>query len=545
MVLLERIGVVLLLVAAFVPRVQEFFSPWDREFEGFQGTFFGVCAINYERLGLGAFGGYPTLNIDLPADPEGPAYRYPNHPPTVPLLTWASAKLLAPEGWNEAWREGEPPPEGTEAAFRFPFLVLHMLGLAALWWAVRQASGAQIAMLTLAVAAMIPISILYGFLVNYENPCLPFVLLGCGFHARWLRSGRGRDLGGAGLAFLIGSAVTFTPAFFVPPLVAQTLFSRGWRRAFVEGATLSVGALVPLVAHGVWVKMALPGEASEAVLSRASRMLKPLFEGEAPLVEWLQRQGIRLDYFLSTPIALAAAAGLGLLLVRLARREKREEGAPLRLSLGLPLFAGGALYLFAFYRHTWDGDRTDNGQTVFVLNLVPAAAVLAATAISALTPWLARLRAGFAPMVLVVGLVGLRGLDRAGELRHQWFAPGPADNPALTEGPPTPLPSTIGPGISEVLPAGAVGIYPRGLSYTPAIAYYAWRTLVPASEETYELAIAVIEGMHGLVDAPRYIIVPKNPPPYARASVEAVRARVAESFEMIDETDEWEMWPAF
>ena len=52
--------------------------------------------------------------------------------------------------------------------------------------------------------------------------------------------------------------------------------------------------------------------------------------------------------------------------------------------LGLPLLGGGALLLLAFYRHAWDGADARGGQTVLLLNLVPAACVLTATALDAL-----------------------------------------------------------------------------------------------------------------------------------------------------------------
>jgi len=112
--LLERLGVLLILVAALVPRVRDLAAPFDREFEGFQGSCFAAFCVNYERLGVGRFGGYPTYCVDIPDEAAGetldPAlYVYANHPPLVPLAQWAVVKALAPDGWNDAWRSGDAP----------------------------------------------------------------------------------------------------------------------------------------------------------------------------------------------------------------------------------------------------------------------------------------------------------------------------------------------------------------------------------------------------------------------------------------------------
>ena len=544
----ERVGVLLLLVAAFVPRVRDITSPWDRELEGFQGSFFTVCALNYERLGVGLLGGYPVVNIDLPPDPKTKSYQYPNHPPTVPLLAWVSIRAFGPEGWSEAWKRGESPPRGTETAARLPFLAFHMAGLLALWWAVRQAGGAQRAMLALAIVAALPVSVLYGTLINYETPCLPLIVLGCGFHIRYLRRGGRRDLLLAAGSFFAGALVTFNPAFFVGPLVLQTLWHRGWRRAFVEGAALSVASLVPPLLHATWLKTTLPAAPAEAVLSRVGRMLAPLTSGAAPFPEWLARQWIRLDYFMTTPVVLAAGAGALLLVYRgVARRrtgERKADEDPGPVSLGLPLLAGGSLVMFFFYHHTWDGEGARNGQTIYLLNLVPACAVLTAVLLDALARPLRHLRGGFAPLVLLTSLFVLPGLGRAANLRQRWRAPGPADDPALTAGPPTSLPDRWGEQIAEVLPAGAIGFYPRSMGFTPAVSYYAWRTLLPVADEaSYERALGVVIDMHGLVDAPRYIVLPRHPRDDQRAEVDAIRTRVMEVSQVEKATEDWEIWP--
>jgi hypothetical protein len=640
---LERAGVVLLLVAALVPRARDLFGPFDRELEGFQGACFAAFAVNYERLGLMRFAGYPTFNIDLPSDPERSPYLYPNHPPLVPWLVWASAKCLGPEGWSEAWREGRAP-QGVEWSMRLPFLALHLFGLWALWWAARQCGSAVLALCTLAIATVTPVSALYGTLINYENPCAPFLLLACGFHVRWLRRaapapgtpsgvdelgsepraqgavplGRTADRGAvaqAGSLALPGGSrrsllaaaactfaagcVTFTPVFFLPGLVLHTSWHRGWRKALLEALVLSGAALLPLAIHAGWVRLALPRTASEGLWQRVEVMLGPLFDGSLPLGEWLRRQGLRLSYFFTWPILAAAAIGLALALLRIARGSRktaraiepspsaaragldattqhaehalaephagldlptpvggasREPAEPRAISLSLPLLSGGTLMLLAFYRHTFDGAGARDGQTIYLLNLVPALALLAGTALSALHEPLLRLRGGIAPLVVLVGSLALPAIARTNQVRRDWREPGPLDpapstasvtsppSPASHRGPPIPLPTTTGRSIAAILPAGAVGIVPKGLSLTTATSFYAWRTIVGADEASWGLAMQRIDAIFGLAGAPRYVLIPKRPPEAARATVAAARAICAANTSMISETEDWELW---
>ena len=84
---LEIGAVLLLFLAALVPRLRDLDASFDREMEGFQGSCFAGFAINYERFGLWRWGGYPTFNIIVPTDESATPYLYPNHPPLVPLVT--------------------------------------------------------------------------------------------------------------------------------------------------------------------------------------------------------------------------------------------------------------------------------------------------------------------------------------------------------------------------------------------------------------------------------------------------------------------------
>ncbi len=538
----EKLAVALLLLAALLPRMRDVNGPWDRELEGFQGTFFTLASVNLSRLGVDAYGGYPALNIDLPTDPEALPYLYPNHPPTVPLVTWTSLKMFGPEGWDQAWRQGEPPPPGSELAARIPFLIAHLLGLLALWWVVRTVADARVALLALAIAAALPVQILYGTLVNYENLVWPPMLLGVGFQMRYLKGEKRRDLLLAGACFLGAACVTFSPAFLVPPLALAALWFRGLKSALWTGVVLSSGALVPPILHGLWTKRVLPPDLAGNVQDRMGTMLGPLFDGEHPFGEWLRRQLVRMEHFFTLPVLILAAIGL-LLALRRAWAGRGADGAK-GLSSGPLLLAGGFLFLLTFYRHTWDGDHAMNGQTVFLLNLAPGIAVLAAESLGALGHRLLRLRGGEGPLILLTLLCLTPALLRTESIRHIWRDPGPLDDPSLEQGPASPLPFTVGRQIAAILPAGSVGIFPAELGLTPASSYYAWRTLVPATKPTYDQAILRIEEAYGLVGVPRFILLPRNPPPHAAQATAATRELVAGLFEPIAQTGDWELWPA-
>ena len=468
---LERGAVALLLAAALVPRLPDLRGPFDRGFEGFQGSFFATCAVNYERLGLGALNGYPVANVDLSADDPQSWYAYANHPPAVPLLAWAGAAALGPSGWDEAWKE-DRAPEGLETALRLPFFALHLLLLYGLYRALRPGAGAQTALIALALLAVLPLAVLYAGLVNYENPSLALVVLGYAAAARWLASegrARRRALLAYAACFALAGCVTFAPVFFVAALAGARLLRGRPREAAVLGGAGLGAALLPLAVHGLVAGRTLAGlgQPADTLPERARRMLAPLLDGSVPLPRWLGIQAGGLVELFTIPVLLAAAVGLGFALRECRRRD----------SLALPLFAGGALLHLAFYRHTSDVPRQD----VFFLNLAPGIAALAAVAVDRAGRPLLRLRAGLAPLVVLVSSVGLPALVRAGELRALWRGPGPADDPALADGPELPLPPRAGAALAEALPSGAAGLYPQALGFGNATFYYAWRTLQPLS----------------------------------------------------------------
>lgn len=531
---LERAAVLVLLLVALVPRVRDLGRGFDRGFEGYQGAFFAIAAVNYERLGAATTHGYPVLNLDLPQDSielpgERPSawFLYPNHPPGVPLLAWTSARLLGPEGWSEAWREGDAPT-GLEPALRLPFLALHLLGLWLLWWVAREAFGPQVGLLTLGLSVYLPVSALYGTLVNYEVPAVPLVLLAVGLYVRYVRAGRTRDLAGLGLAFGLGTAVTFAPLFFLPPLVLRSAWRRRWGEATRVAMVGGAGALVALALHRWQAGAALEvvGREPEFALARARVLLEPLLRGEVPASRWLELQLLHGGAALGWGLWLACLVGV---LLSFSRALSRKADDRLRagelprharrdVDVGLPLLAGGLLYLFAFYRHTAEEQWT------FWLLVAPGALLMAARALHATSALAWRLRAGFAPLAVLTLSVALPGLARF----ETWRA-------AVRQE--APQPRELGHALHALLPPGAVGVHPPELGLNLAATYYAWRSLAPASDPRDPTLEALLERL-ALDQAPRFLILPDTPPPAAATAIESLRPPSAPS----RSAEGWSAW---
>jgi len=530
---LETAAVSLLFLLAAFLRSRDLLAPFDREFGGHQGAFFAIAAVNYERLGPGTSSGYPVLCIDPPGGSMERAHKrphqwftYANHPPTVPLLAWGGARLFGPEGWSETWRESRAP-EGLEPALRIPFLLLHLAGLLALWWVARVAFGAQTALITIALIAVIPVSTYYGTLINYENPSLPFTLLAVGLYGRYVRQPSRWILAGLGTCFAIGSAVTFAPLFFLPPLVVRSALRRRWKEVVAVGAAGGTGALLPIVAHGFLAGGALGPVGPErlSIFGRARVLLEPLLDGTIPFADWLGIQLGRAPHAFGWAVCGAALGGLVLGLVRAVRRQWDARLAALEaphpaappIDLASPLLFGGALYLFAFYRHTAEA------QWPFLMFLAPGVALLAARALHQLSGPLLRLRGGLTPLVLCTASIALPSLAGFEGWRAAKRLPGTRDPGGHELGAPEPLPSTAGRAIAEVLPAGAVGLHPPVLGLNLAVNWYAWRSLLTAASPT-DPAPALILPAVGLEEADNYLLLPDDPPPAAAAEVERLRA---------------------
>jgi hypothetical protein len=536
---LERAALVVLLVAALVPRLFDVAAPLDRGFDGEQGGFFAIGAINFERLGLRRTGGYPVLNIDL-GDRADPATRlwdrpelwvsYANHPPTVPLIAWASLNVFAPDDWNAAWREARGP-RGFELALRLPFLVLHLAALVALWWAMREGYGPRAGLLALALAAGVPILVLDAGLPNYENGCLVFVLLGAGFHARWMRGGRKRDLAALAASYAAAGAVTWAPLGFAAALVAHALFSAQRKRGLVASAVALTSAAVPLVVHSLWAASVVRrlGQPSFSSIARARELLAPLLDGSVPAGRWLGVQVERMVEWCTLPLCVVAVAGL--VVAAIGARRRAAAG---RVPIALPLALGGLLYLAAFYRHTADP------QTPFYMLVAPGACALAAAGLEAVAPRLERLRAGLAPLVVLVSSIAMFGIARTSELRHALRAPA-GDTRAGHAAPELALPHEMGAALAEVLPPGSLGLHPRALGLNLAVSLYAWRSLW-AINGPDDSSPDIVAKRVGLAAAPRWLALPDPPPERLSNELSALRNLLVRNRAPDTSAASWSAW---
>jgi hypothetical protein len=497
----ESLLIAVCLLLGLCLRLLDLRAPFDRQFDGFQGSFFAVCAINYERLGFEALAGYPIANIDpRPGEPQT-YYAYANHPPLVPWMGWASLRLFGPAGWSEAWRE-QRAPQGIEGTLRAPFLLGQLLGWAGLSLALASLGARRAALFTAALYGLMPLTCLYAGLVNYENPSLGALCLAAAAFAR-RRSGGGWPWLALGLGLAaLAAGTTFAPVFFLPGLCLWTWLGRG-RRGFIEGSALALAMAVPMALHGHFARRALALVEAEpsGLAERARLLLAPLLDGSLPFGRWLALQGrILLEYLGPGHLALAAA---GLLL---ALRGLSRPG-PVRAAhgLALALLSGGLLVQLGFYRHTGDP------QEPFLLNLAPALAALGGLALASLAE-----RSRGAPSLALLAPGGLLlaaalGFPNGLALHRVWRGGG------------APLPEQIGAELATLLPSGAVGWYPEGLGFNNAVFFYAWRTLLPVGPATYSLALEQ-QQRFGLEHAPLYLLLPKQPLGAAVASTAAVAA---------------------
>jgi hypothetical protein len=538
--LLERIAVCALLLLALVPRVRDLAQPFDRGFEGYQGAFHAIAAANYEGLGMNATQGFPVLNIDIPESRQE-WFMYTNHPPATPLLAWASLKLMGPPGWAETWSAGGTPV-GIEAPMRLPFFVLHMLGLLALWYLARMAFGTQVALLSLALMASVPVSAMYGTLVNVETVSLPALLLATAAYGSFVRSAKKSALLAMGLLFALACSVTYAPLFFLPFLCLRSLWNRHLREAALVAVVGGLACLLPILSHAGLANAAQQslGRDPLPLWSRGQELLAPLLSGATPIGTWIALQLQHTSYACGVVLLFIATAGLILSILRalfpsrdrsLARCEWPPASLP-NVDLALPLLGGALAYFFAFYKHT------SEEQWSFQLYLAPALVILAARALHSISLPLQKLRGGTAPLVLLAGSIMLPGLAHFENWRAQQRTPGPLDHVGQERGPSAPLPSTVGEQLALLLPPASVGFHPDALGLTPAAAWYAHRSLFAVSGPTDPI-ISLLLPTLGLQDSPAYFVLPKVPADAARTAVESLREQMGRPSQ---ETETWSAW---
>ena len=579
----ELAGVAAILLLAVVLRIA--WAPvggLDRSMDGFQGSFFALTSVNYERLGADAVDGYPVVNLDPVPDRPETWYVYANHAPLLSMALWLDLRLFAPDvelpsgetvPWGEAWRHGLPPTRATDEGFedvlRAPMYLASLLTILALWWALRAFGGSDQALVGAFLYAIAPLAVLEAGLVNYEPPSILCVVLAFGFLARWQLTDRRAHLIGA-LGFVaLGTAQTFAPLFFAVPLCAYVLISRARRGGSLAGlravAPFALAALTPVLVHGVLAGRAMHDIGEVPRLTERVRLLfAPLTDGSVPLWSWLKLQFSHLAAYNSQLVVDLTLLGIVFAVVELLAApsrdevdgEQREERAARAhgAALSLLLFGGGFSVLFFYYKHTADGFLPGTAaQDTFMLNLLPGACALGALALVQFGRTLHRIltkdrdalsllrRHGATAAVAVVVAITWSANGNATELHWlRWRSPA-----ELGQGP---LPKVTGGRLAEIVPAGAVGLYPEALGWTPAVGLYAWRTLLPVTDDLASFEFATVRITEaGLEDRPRYLLLPTEPPESARPQVESMRALFAELFPQIAArppavAEGWQAW---
>jgi len=443
---------------------------FDAGFEGYQGSFFAIAAVNYERFGLAAHGGYPTLLIDTqspPTDSERALAErlvYANHPPLVPLMAWASARLFGPAGWSEAWR-AHAPPRGLELALRLPFFGAFLLVVVLAFLLTRTVAGTGTSAAVALTLAFLPSSRQYAALVNYEWPALAAIGGACLATVHYARGGRRAALAGIALAMFAGGLLTWSPLFYVPGLVVLGWAFGDRRRALHSGAAALLGVGLPLVLHSTW--SARWGPAGASAWERARELLAPVCEeGNGPLA-WLAVQTrVARELFGDPLLLLALAGGLALVAAHILRDADRRGRGALLVALG----CGALLQHLAHYRHTLEGQET------FILYFALPLALCAALPLQFIESRTKSRTLREVLRALGVGVLLLALL-------------GPSGRPPAQVPPGSRAPSGthLGSALRGHCSPPAVVFHPRTAALNLAPAYYAWRNAL-AADSLAELA---------------------------------------------------------
>jgi hypothetical protein len=204
----------------------------------------------------------------------------------------------------------------------------------------------------------------------------------------------------------------------------------------------------------------------------------------------------------------------------------------LRCDIATPMFLGGVLACFAFYRHTLDAQHS------FLMLVAPGAAALASLPLDAAAPWLARLRGGIAPLVLIASSIAILCSLRFNELRREFRARPDDPGASARELPP---PDLAGREIAALIPSGSFVLVPSRLGLNLAASFYAWRSLWPVenAQDTFPFAVAK---SFGLGRAPHYLALPYSAPESARSQIDALRKELVHDASPTLSNEHWAVW---
>ncbi|MBK9385517.1 MAG: glycosyltransferase family 39 protein [Planctomycetes bacterium] len=345
---------VLLGLAAFL-RARDLSAPFDREFEGFQGGSWAIAARHRLEHGAERVGYFPVLNPNLPPEfqPEQ-LFSYTNHPLTTHTIDVFVAHTFGLKEW----------------ALRLPYLLGSLAIVALVYGLGLRVLGPLGALLAATLAATSPGLAFYGALVNYEDLCIPAMLLTVWAHLRWSEKGRVLDALLFSAMLFVAVSIDWPAAFLAPAFALERFLPRGrlsvlkrLRSSFFTGLASAVAILAAVALHLFLVRLSYEKlgitPPSQAGLGGAWERLQLLAE---PFVNgafgaWLAAQAGHLRALVRIDLALLSIVGVLLC----AMPERRCERARVVI---LPGVLAGGMYLLAFAKHALD-------QPLFWMYLLP------------------------------------------------------------------------------------------------------------------------------------------------------------------------------
>lgn len=246
----ELLALSAVLLYALILRIALINRPFHRDPEGC-GSFYGLLARNYWRYDWHQTLGVPVMSMGIVEKPT----LYPNHPPLVPLLI---AATYGAAGYRSD--SNDFPPDWL---VRLPTVPFTLGCIVMIWWMLRKRASPRAALISAALFAAMPMTIVYGGQPDVINPQLVFfILLTVAAYLRFVAEPGARRFAGMCLAFL-PAALTDWPAFFLPPVLcghfALTRPRRQWGWMLGLGVVTAIYFLIPymqvVLVTGEWTWM--------------------------------------------------------------------------------------------------------------------------------------------------------------------------------------------------------------------------------------------------------------------------------------------------
>ena len=508
--LLQRLAVAALLLAAAIPRGRNLEASFAPGAEGERGTRAALTQLNHER--------FPELEetitaLEIPAGTD--RYEGIGEPPWEPLI-WRSNSPLEADVLVERASfqflgvEAIDPEAPVEFAVRVPHLALHLLALLVLWWAISEAFGGQIALMSLAFLTVLPPSIAYSTVSGTENLALLGSALMLGLYARHLQKREWWPL--ALLAPAACAAALLAPESMAMAalLPLQALGMKRIRAALLGALALWTPVVLLVLESGSQELDVLPRLASRAAafIEFGPGLLREAVSLFTPIVLGLAAIGVALRFSRS----LNAGWSARLKALEFPQpKEKHAEVAAVLLPFGV---------LAAMLSPDDGGPR--------LLFSVPIVALGVALFLQQITRPIAAMRAGIAPLVVLASLIAMPCLARFSLFELERRA--------------EPTPRTVGAEIrSFELPPSDLCVIPASLAQGAPLEFYARRTLVPQSylDRAEAGSVAVRRGIAPWTLA---ILLPLSSEDEEAEDVAHLRVRARQRASLRAAHEKWEVW---